>query len=180
MSSISGSGSSDTSGYGSGYGSGSPEASSELASNTTGTVGGQSTLSDSLSADSGSSTMSTPSVSGASPKRHKPMDRDEKIAYLEDMIKTKGLGLMSLSEEIALTIRRQTQLLEKDELSTKENTLLSVIGINLPDMRGREVRLAAEIAKHEAELSELKNPKELVDAPVPAQGMYIYKSSIST
>jgi hypothetical protein len=38
-------------------------------------------------------------------------------------------------------------------------------------MKEDKKMLVAEIAKHEVELSELKNPKAPADAPVPAQGM---------
>ena len=87
------------------------------------------------------------------------------MANLEEMIKNKDAALVSLSEEIASAIKRQTQLLEKEVLSTNESRLLSVIeDINLPEMRKREIRLVTEIAKHETELSALKNPKEPADA----------------
>ena len=42
---------------------------------------------------------------------------------------------------------------------------------DLPYMRKDKDRLVAEIAKHETELNQLKNHKELVGAPVPAQGI---------
>ena len=154
-------------------GSGSLE-SSEVASITIGNkVGGQSIHSDSLRADSGSSTMSAPAISSSDSPPNKPnLIINEEINFLKETIKTKGADLRSLSEEIASSIRRQTQLLEKEVLSTSESRLLSVIeDINLPDMRQREKRFVDEIAKHETELSALINPKELVDAPVPAQGM---------
>ena len=178
---MSNSSSSDTSGSGSGFGSGygsgsgSPEASSELVSNSTGKVGGQSKLSDLLSADSGSSTTLAES-SESPPKKPKLMDRDEKIAYLEDMIKNKDATLTSLSEEIKKLAEERRAMLKLPE-SSRDGLLLKSIDDDLPDMRKDRDRLAAEILKHEAGLNALKNPKEPADAPVPAQGMQIYVSS---
>ncbi len=91
---------------------------------------------------------------------------------MEDTIKNKDAALVSLSEEIASATKEQAQLLKKAVLSSNESLLLRVIeDVNLPDMRKREARLVAEIAKHETELNQLKHPKELADAPVPAQGI---------
>ena len=100
------------------------------------------------------------------------MDRDERIAYFEEMIKKKDAIIMRLAEEIASATKRRDKLLEKEVLTTNETNRLKVIEEeDLPDMRGREKRLATEIVKHETELSALKHPKELADASVPAQGM---------
>ena len=100
------------------------------------------------------------------------MDRDERMAYLEDTIKSTYAALMSLSEEIASATKEQALLLKKEVLSSNESRLLRVIeDVNLPDMRKREDRLVAEIADHKAELRQLNNPKEVADAPVPAQGI---------
>jgi hypothetical protein len=150
---MSNSNSSDTSGSGSGSGSdygsgsGSLEASSELVSKTTGKVGGQSTLSDSLSADSGSWTMSAPAVSGASPKRLKPMDRDEKMAYLEDMINRPRMRpLVSLSNRNKALADQRRALRELPE-SIRIGLQLKDIEEDLTAMRKREDRLVAEIAR---------------------------------
>ena len=120
------------------------------------------------SADFGTSV----SAKSSDTKRLKPMDRDEGIANSEEMIKSKGVALMSLSEKIASATEKQSQLLEKAVLSSNESRLLRVIeDVNLPDMRKERDRLVAEIADHKAELNQLKHPKELVDASVAAQGM---------
>ena len=44
------------------------------------------------------------------PRRYKPMDRDERMAYLEDTIKSSYAALMRLSEEIASVINERAQL----------------------------------------------------------------------
>ena len=164
MSSISGSGSSDTSGSGSG----SPEA-SELASNSTGKVGGQSKLSDLLSADSGSSTTLAKS-SESPPKKPKLMERGEKIAYLEDMIKNKDATLTSLSEKIE-ALAEERRALRKLQETIQIGFQLKDIEVDLSDMKEDKKRLVAEIADLKTEMSQLKNPKEPADAPVPARGM---------
>ena len=100
------------------------------------------------------------------------MDRDVEISSLKDTIKSKDVALMSLSEEIASVINERARLLKKEVLSSNESRRLIVIEAeDLPDMRKERGRLVAEIADHKAELNQLKRPKELVDAPVPAQGM---------
>ena len=120
------------------------------------------------SADLGTSV----SAKSSDTKRYNPVDRDVEISSLKDMIKSKEVALMSLSEEITSEIKKQAQLLEKEVLSSNESRLLRVIeDVNLPDMRKREDRFVAEIAVHKAELRQLNNPKELADAPVPAQGI---------
>ncbi len=158
MSSISGSGSSDTSGSGSGY--------IEV---TAKQGGGPRTPPDSHSADLDSSA-SAISSSDTKAKRHKPMDRDEEIACLKETIKNKDADLRGLSKEIAALVVEQLAIRRIPEASRDIQLLVSIEEV-ITDMRKREDRLVAEVAKHEAELSELKNPKELVDAPVPAQGM---------
>ena len=102
------------------------------------------------------------------------MDRDERIAYLEDEIKKNTADLRDLSKKIealADVRRAMRQLTESlDEKQMKD------IDEDLSDIKGREKRLLTENAELKAELSELRNPKGvLVDAPVPVQGMYIYR-----
>ena len=172
---MSNSSSSDTSGSGSGFGSGygsgsgSPEASSELVSNSTGKVGGQSKLSDLLSADSGSSTTLAKS-SESQPKKPRPMDRDEKIAYLEDMIKNKDATLTSLSEKIE-ALAEERRALRKLPETIQTGFQLKDIEVDLSDMKEDKKRLVAEIADLKTEMSQLKHPKEPAYAPVPAQGI---------
>ena len=120
------------------------------------------------SADLGTSV----SAKSSDTKRYNPVDRDVEISSLKDTIKSKDVALMSLLKEIASATEKQAQLLEKAVLSSNESRLLRVIeDVNLPDMRKDKDRLVAEIAKHETELNRLKHPMELVDAPVPAQGI---------
>ena len=170
---MSNSSSSDTSGSGSGFGSGygsgsgSPEASSELVSNSTGKVGGQSTLSDSHSANLGSSTALA--KSSESPlKNPKPMDINEEINCLKDAIKNKDATLTSLSEKIE-ALAEERRALRKLPETIQIGLQLKDIDEDLPDMRKERDRLAAEVAKHEADLSVLR--KQPADAPAPAQGM---------
>ena len=112
------------------------------------------------------------SVKSSDSKKLKPVDRDVEMSSLKDTIKSKDADLRSLSKEIASAPKKQAQLLEKAVLSSNESRLLRVIeDVNLPDMKGREKRLVAEIAEHKAEFRQLNNPKELADAPVPAQGI---------
>ena len=152
-------------------GSGSPEASSELVSNSTGKVGGQSKLSDLLSADSGSSTTLAKSSSSESPpKKPKLMDINEEINCLKDAIKNKDATLTSLSEKIE-ALAEERRALRKLPETIQIGLQLKDIDEDLPDMRKERDRLAAVVAKHEAELSQLKRPKAPADAPVPAQGM---------
>ena len=126
-----------------------------------------------LSADSSKNIMSASAISsGTPPRRYDPVDRDVEISSLKDTIKSKDVALMSLSEEIASVINERARLLKKEVLSSNESRRLIVIEAeDLPYMRKDKDRLVAEIAKHEAELSQLKHPKELIDAPVPAQGI---------
>ena len=158
-------------------GSGSLEMSSDLVSKTTKDGSGP-PLPDSNSADSGTSASALSSSSDNQNKRHKPMYRDDRIAYLEGEIKEKGATLMRRSEEIASVINERAELHRKEEvLSLNESRRLGVIEEeDLPDMKAERARLVADIAEHKAELSQLKNLMELVDAPVSAQGMYVDKS----
>ena len=119
--------------------------------------------SSSLPADSSTSASAKSSL-------NKPMDRDERLAYLEEMIK--DAALMRLAEEIASATQMRDKLLEKEVLTTTETHRLKVIEeVDLPDMRKDRDRLAREIVELKAELSELKHPKELADAPVPEHGI---------
>ena len=125
-----------------------------------------------LSADSSKNIMSASAISsGTPPRRYDPVDRDVEISSLKDTIKSKDVALINLSEEIASATKERAQLHKKDLLSRNESRRLEVIEAeDLPYMRIDKARLVAEIAKHETELSQLKHPKELADAPVPAQG----------
>ena len=121
--------------------------------------------SSSLPADSNASASAKSSL-------FKPMDRDERIAYLDKMIKKKDAVIMKVSEEIASATKRRDKLLDKEVLTTNDTNRLRVIEEeDLPYMRKERDRLATEIVELKAELSALKHPKELADAPVPAQGM---------
>ena len=125
------------------------------------------------SADLGTSAMLVSAISSDTPpKMYKPMGRVEKMAYLEDTIKSNYADIRSLSMEIASATKKQELLLEKKKLTSNETTRLRVIeNVNLPDMRKWRDELVAQVAKHEAELSELKYPKEPSDAPISAQGI---------
>ena len=128
--------------------------------------GGPRTPPDSANFDTSASTKSSDTPS----KRHKPINRDEEIACLKETIKNKDADLVSLSKKIDSLVDEQLAIRRLPEAS-RDIALLDSIEKVIPDMKEDKKRLVAEIAKHEAELSELKNPKELVDAPVPAQGM---------
>ncbi len=155
-------------------GSGSLEMSSDVVSKTTKDGSGP-PLPDSNFADLGTSVSSS---SDTPSKRHKPMDREDRIAYLEGEIKEKDATLMRRSEEIASVIKERAKLhRKKGVLSNNESRRLGVIEEeDLPDMKEEKARLVAEIAAHKADLSRLKNHMELIDTPVPAQGMYVDKS----
>ena len=127
-----------------------------------------SVIQSSLSADSNSSV--TAKSSDTQSESLKPMDRDVEIRSIKETIKNKDADLVSLSKKIDSLVDEQLAIRRLPEAS-RDIALLDSIEKVIPKMRIREDRLVAEIAKHEAELSELKNPKELVDAPVPAQGM---------
>ena len=101
----------------------------------------------------------------------KPMDRDVEIRSIKETIKNKDADVVSLSKKIDSLFDEQLAIRRKPEASSRDIALLDSIEKVIADMREDKKRLVAEIAKHEAELSELKNPKELVNAPVPAQGM---------
>ena len=124
-----------------------------------------SVIQSSLSADSNSSVSAKSSL-------NKPMDRDVEIRSLKDTIKNKDAVIMRLAEEIASATKRRDKLLEKKVLTTNETNRLRVIEKeDLPDMRGREKRLATEILELKNELSALTHPKEPADVSVTAQGI---------
>lgn len=100
---------------------------------------------------------------------YKTMDRDERIAYLEETIKNKDAVLMRLAKEIASAAKRRNLLLEKEVLTTNEAKHLRVIEEEyLPDMIGRGKKFATENSELKAEL---KHPKEPAYAPLFAQSM---------
>ena len=90
-----------------------------------------------------------------------PMDiaRAERIAYLEETTINKDSDLRSLTKDIKLLVdERRLLQIKTEELTGQEKRRLQVIEEeDLPDMRGIERRLVAEITNHEKELSELKN-----------------------
>ena len=118
------------------------------------------------SADLGTSV----SAKSSDTNRRKPIDRDERMADLEEMIKNKDVAVMNLSKEVAALFVEQLAIRRIPEASRDSQLLFSIEEV-IANKRIDKARLVAEIAKHEVELSELKNPKELVDAPVPAQGI---------
>ena len=103
-------------------------------------------------------------------KKYKPVDRDVEIRSLKDTIKNKDVALMSLSRKIE-SLADERRALLKLPVSSRNGPLLKEIEEDVSDMKKREARLVAEIAEHKAELRQLNNPKELADAPVPAQGI---------
>ena len=120
-----------------------------------------------LSADFG--TVASVKSSDTQSEILKPMDRDTKMAYLEGIMKMKDFALMDLLKKIEPLEDKRLELLNLPE-THRNGPLLKGIEEALSDMRKREAWLVAEIAKHEAELSALKNRKEPTHAPVPAQG----------
>ena len=120
-------------------------------------------IQSSLSADSNSSVTAKSSL-------NKPMDRDERMAYLEGSIESKEAALVRLSSKTEALADERRVLLKLPE-SSRDVLLLKSIDDDLPDMREDKKRLATEIEELKAELSALKYPKEPADAPVPAQGM---------
>ncbi len=129
--------------------------------------GGPRTPPDSADFDTSASTKSSDTPS----KRHKPINRDEEIACLKETIKNKDADLRVLSKDIKALADEQLAIRRKPEASSGDIALLDSIEKVIADMKEDKKRLVAEILDLKAELSELKNPKELVDAPVPAQGM---------
>jgi hypothetical protein len=121
-----------------------------------------------------SSSASSASTKSSEILRLKPMERDERLAYLEDTIKGKDTALMSLSNKADALADERRAILKLPE-SSRDRLLLKSIEDDLSDMKNPEKqRLVAEIAKHEAEINELKQTtEELVGAPVPAIGNYI-------
>ena len=134
--------------------------------------GGPRTPPDPHFADFDTSASAFSSSSDTPSKRHKRMERDEMMAYLEEMINTKDDDLKSFSKEIASATKKRDKLLEKEEeLTTNETKSLNRIEEDISDMRKDKNMLAAEILELKAELKALKHPKELVEASVPAQGI---------
>ena len=120
-------------------------------------------IQSSLSADSNSSVTAKSSL-------NKPMDRDERMAYLEGSIESKEAALVRLSSKTEALADERRVLLKLPE-SSRDVLLLKSIDDDLLDMREDKKRLATEIEELKAELSALKYPKEPADAPVPAQGI---------
>ena len=89
---------------------------------------------------------------------------------MEDTIKCNYDDLRGLLKERAALVVEQLAIRRIPEAS-RDIQLLVSIEEAIAYVRKREDRLVAEVAKHEAALSELKNSKELVDAPAPAQGI---------
>ena len=121
-----------------------------------------------LSADFG--TIASVKSSDTQSESLKPMDRDKKMAYLEEIIKNKDAALMSLSRKIESLADERRALLKLPE-SSRNGPLLKEIEEDVTDMKKDKARLVADVAKHETELNQLKHSKELADAPVPAQGI---------
>ena len=120
-------------------------------------------IQSSLSADSNSSVTAKSSL-------NKPMDRDERMAYLEGSIESKEAALVILTSKTEALADERRAMLKLPE-SSRDGQLLKSIDDDLLDMREDKKRLATEIEELKAELSALKYPKEPADAPVPAQGM---------
>ena len=125
-------------------------------------------LSSSLSADLGTTASAKSSVTQS--ESLKPMDRDERMAYLEETIKNKDADLRGISTKIDSLVDEQLAIRRIPEAS-RDNALLDSIEKVIADMKVREKRFATEIVELKAELSALKHPKELAGAPVPPQGM---------
>ena len=123
--------------------------------------GGPRTLPDPHSADL--DTSASAKSSDTPSKRHKRMDRDERIAYLEDEIKKNTADIRDLSADVRRAMRQLTESLDEKQMEGIKEAM-----VNLKEDKDR---LLTENAELKVELSALRNPKELVDAPVPAQGM---------
>ena len=118
------------------------------------------------SADLGTSV----SAKSSDTNRHKPIDRDEKMANLEEMIKNKDVAVMNLSKELAALFVEQLAIRRIPEASRDSQLLFSIEEV-IANKRIDKARLVAEVDELKMELKELKHPKELADAPVPAQGI---------
>ncbi len=131
--------------------------------------GGPRTPPDSHSADFDTSAPALSSSSDTPSKRQKRMERDERMAYLEDTIKNKDVDIRVLSKEIAALVVEQLAIRRIPEAS-RDIQLLVSIEEAIADMRNERDRLVAEIADLKTKMSQLEKPQE-PDAPVPAQGM---------
>ena len=99
------------------------------------------------------------------------MDRDdERMTYLEDMIKSKDAALMSISKKLDVLIDERRALRKLPE-SSRIGLMLKETEEDMTEMRKREDRLVADIVEQKAELRQLKNLKEPADVLVPAQGI---------
>ena len=104
-----------------------------------------------------SASRDAPSSSSSAPaKRHKPMDRDEEIATLKELIAEKEATLSRITNEILILSNKRRTLLEKEELSSREENLLAATKEDLARAEKTEASLRADISKHEAELRELR------------------------
>ncbi len=90
--------------------------------------------------------------SSAPAKRQKPMDRDEKIAYLEGEMEEKSATLSSTTKMINELSEHRLKLLMAP--GTDQNVLKGFVE-ELARYERTVVRLSAEIAEHQAELKEL-------------------------
>ncbi len=111
-----------------------------------------------------------PSSSSSAPaKRYKPMDRDEEISTLKGFIAEIKATLSSIISDIRSLSNKRRALLEKDELSSREEKLLTATEEDLARAEKTEDNLRADIAKHEAELQELcKQPSLAASSPLTA------------
>ncbi len=144
---------------------------SDFVEQATAKIGGSRPLTDDCHSDLDTST-SAISSSDSKAKRRPPMENDDRIAYLEEMIKNNNATLMRLSEDIDSATKKRDKLLEKEEvLTTNETKSLKRIEEDISDKRVDKNLSAAEILYLKAELNALKNPKELVKASVAAEGI---------
>jgi chromosome segregation ATPase len=106
-----------------------------------------------------SKSQDAPSSSSSAPaKRLKPMDRDERIAYLEGKIEETKTTLSRITNEILIVSNKRRTLLEKEELSSREENLLAAIKEDLARAEKTEARLRADIAEYKAELRQREQP----------------------
>ena len=134
---------------------------------TSKTGGGHSLVADSGKGDVASAIAS--SSDAPSNKRYKAGDREVEINNLKDMIKNTSADLKGLLERIYSFVDAQIAIESLPEADRNKDKLFTIKGAII-DMKVRQAWLVAEIAKYEAELSQLRNPKGPADAPVPAQG----------
>ncbi len=100
-----------------------------------------------------------PSSSSSAPaKRLKPMDREERIAYLEGEIEETKATLSRITNEILILSNKRRTLLEKEELSSREEKLLSATEEDLARAEKTEASLRADIAEYKAELRQREQP----------------------